>query len=203
MDSNLHFWQRNAKHYTAIQEASNRALYDQVIARCRPYLSPDSRVLELACGTGQFTFPLCEGSALWEATDFSPEMIRQAQSRNDSCARFSVEDATDLSFPENSFDVVLIANALHILPEPEIALAEIRRVLAPGGILLAPTFVYEGKRNRLRLWIMERAGFRTFHKWTCQGLREFLEKAGFRVLELERIQGKLLPEAFAAAEPKL
>lgn len=199
MDGNLGFWQRNARFYTALQEKSNHALYEEVIRRCRPYLTPESRVLELACGTGQFTLPLCGQTAAWEATDFSPEMIRRAQRRS-TAARFSVEDATALSFADGSFDVVLIANALHILPEPLKALAEIKRVLVPGGILLAPTFVHEGKRNRGKLWLLEKAGFRTFHKWTCGTFREFLEENGFQVLELERIPGKLLPEAFAAAE---
>ena len=42
------------------------------------------------------------------------------------------------------FDAAVISNALHIMPEPEKALAEIRRVLKPGGILIAPTFMAVG-----------------------------------------------------------
>lgn len=66
------------------------------------------------------------------------------------------------------FDVVLIANALHIMPQPDEALKEIRRVLKPNGILIAPTFVYEGEINKVRLLVMEKIGFKTFYQWTSK-----------------------------------
>ena len=50
-------------------------------------------------------------------------------------------DATALPYADDSFDAVLIANALHVMPEPEKALREIDRVLRPGGILIAPNFM--------------------------------------------------------------
>ena len=58
-------------------------------------------------------------------------------------------DATALSYADDSFDAVLIANALHVMPEPEKALREIDRALRLGGILIAPVFpiVKEGKEG--------------------------------------------------------
>lgn len=62
---------------------------------------------------------------------------------------------------------VVISNALHIMPEPEKALAEIRRVLKPGGILIAPTFTAAGSLSgRMRIRFMELSGFKVFYKWT-------------------------------------
>jgi ubiquinone/menaquinone biosynthesis C-methylase UbiE len=49
-----------------------------------------------------------------------------------------VADATALPYADDSFDAVLIANALHVMPEPEKALREIDRALRLGGILIAP-----------------------------------------------------------------
>ena len=69
-------------------------------------------------------------------------MIREAQ--KGKCVDnliFEVADATDLPYENHSFDVVLIANALHVMPEPEKALKEIERVLKEDGLLIAPNFV--------------------------------------------------------------
>ena len=200
MDSNRKFWDRHARLYTPIQEKGNRELFGIVIPQCGRYITPDTRVLELACGTGQFTLPLAPRAGSWEATDFSPNMIGEARKRNIPGARFSVQDATDLPYGDGSFDLVLIANALHIMPEPEKALSEIRRVLTPSGILLAPTFVYEGRCQTLRLRIMELGGFRTFFRWTSQDLADFVSARGFQVLEKTVIPGKPVPECFLAAK---
>ena len=72
------------------------------------------------------------------------------------------------------FDAVIISNALHIMPNPEKALSEIRRVLKPDGVLIAPTFTAAGSTlGRLRIRIMELAEFRVFHKWTPEGYLAF------------------------------
>ena len=92
-----------------------------------------------------------------EAADFSEEMIREAK-KHPSSARlhYSVQDATNLTYADASFDAVVISNALHIMPEPEKALAEIRRVLKQDGILFAPTFTAaESLLGRTRIHIME------------------------------------------------
>ena len=73
---------------------------------------------------------------------------------------FSVQDATRLTYNSEEFDVVVIANALHIMPEPNKALAEIHRVLKPNGILFAPTFVYEKRYYKTDIFIMKLLGFK-------------------------------------------
>ena len=87
-------------------------------------------VLELACGTGQLSFPLSDCTNSWTATDFSENMIKQAKRRGTTeKLSFCVADATALSYENENFDCVVISNALHIMPEPEKAMQEIRRVL--------------------------------------------------------------------------
>ena len=56
-------------------------------------------------------------------------------------------DTCKLRYADDSFDVVIIANALHIIPEPERALAEMRRVLKKDGILIAPNFIHDNKNK--------------------------------------------------------
>ena len=196
MDDNKKFWERCAGFYSAIQQRSNQKLYDQLNRMCMSYLSKDMDVLELACGTGQFTYSLCPLANSWEAADFSEAMIREAKKRPCS-AHFSVQDATALPYENRKFHVVLIGNALHIMPQPWKALSEIHRVLKDGGILLAPTFVYEGKVNRFRMWMTTMLGFLTFHKWKEAGFCSFVEENHFRCISSELVPGDPLPVAFS------
>ena len=69
------------------------------------------------------------------ATDYAEGMIREAKKGTfPDNLTFEVADAAALPYADNSFDAVLIANALHVMPDPEAALREIRRVLRPGRI---------------------------------------------------------------------
>ena len=87
-------------------------------------------MLELATGTGLIAKNIVNAAAHIEATDASPEMIAEAKRDNRSAKlHFSVQDMFRLPYVEESFDVVIVSNALHIVPQPEKALAEIRRVL--------------------------------------------------------------------------
>ena len=88
-----------------------------------------------------------------------------------------------LPYGDNSFDVVIIANALHIVPDPEKVLSEIDRVLRPGGILIAPNFVEHKGTALSRLWsgILRIAGVRFEHQWTALEYIEFLKQNGWHV----------------------
>ena len=196
MDDNKKFWDRCARFYTGIQQRSNRRLYEELNRMCMSQLTEDMDVLELACGSGQFTYPLCDRVHSWEATDFSQAMIEEAQ-KKPCTAHFSQQDATRLPYENRRFHVVLIGNALHIMPEPQKALSEIHRVLKDGGILLAPTFVYEGKVNRLRMRLTEMVGFQTFHQWKEAEFCRYVENCRFRCISSELVPGDPLPVAFS------
>lgn len=144
---------------------------------------------------------LARSVKMLEAADFSEEMIREAK-KHPSSARlhYSVQDATNLTYADASFDAVVISNALHIMPEPEKAFAEIRRVLKQDGILFAPTFTAaESLLGRTRIHIMELSGFRVFHRWTPQEYLRFLQDNGFAVTDREVLGGVL---ALTCAEAK-
>lgn len=196
--TNLKFWNRVAKWYTPMQEKSNKSLYERLCKLVIPYIDTEHKILELGCGTGQLTGPLSRRGGEWIATDFSERMIAEGKKRSKwKNVKFEVADATELRYEDDVFDLVLIANTLHIMPEPQKALREIRRVLKPDGLLIAPTFVYDGHINRLRIWVMERIGFRTFYKWNHMEYLIFLEENGFDVIEDQLLPGELLSESLA------
>ncbi|HWQ76472.1 MAG TPA: class I SAM-dependent methyltransferase [Syntrophomonas sp.] len=192
--SNKQFWQRMAKLYAPFMRSSG-PLYEEIARHCRPYLAKDMCVLELACGSGQLTFRLAESVRCWEATDFSEKMIAEAKKRSVSPnLTFAVRDATALPYPDESFDAVLIANALHIMPEPDKALLEIHRVLNPGGILMAPTFIWgTDARQQISEKLMALGGFRVLHRWSTGAFTDYVQQRGFTVLEQNAMGGSIRP----------
>lgn len=104
-------------------------------------LRPGMRVLDVGCGPGSITLGLAEAVIPGEVVgiDFQPSQVAQAQassaSRQIANVRFEVADAYRLPFPNNSFDAVFAHAVLWHLREPVRALAEMRRVLRPGGIV--------------------------------------------------------------------
>lgn len=199
--SNKRFWDKVARFYTPLQEKRNKDLYAGLCQNIKPLFRKEHKVLELACGTGQLTDYLADASGSWIATDFSEKMIREAKKRlNRENLTYEVRDATCLTYPDKAFDIVLIANALHIMPDPDRALQQIFRILKDDGILIAPTFVYEGKINKLRLYLMEKLGFKTFHRWNRAEYLAFVESRGFSIKRCDLIDGNLLPECVLVCE---
>ena len=98
-------------------------------------IGPGRRVLELGCGTGEFTRRVARAGAELVALDLSPELLAKARSKVRTDARFVRGDATVLPFPTASFDAVYGCSILHHL-DVAAALTEVRRVLRPGGRLV-------------------------------------------------------------------
>ena len=130
--------------YAPIYERAMRAdanIYEFMYARI-PKVIRGKEVLEIATGPGLLAKHVAPAAKRMVATDYSDGMIREAnKGERPSNLTFEVADATELPYMDDSFDVVLIANALHVMPEPEKALSEINRVLRLDGILIAPNFV--------------------------------------------------------------
>lgn len=188
------FWDRFAKLYAPFMK-KDQGLYDEVCKYISPYLNKDMDVLELACGSGQFSFSLSNMTKSWIGTDFSEQMIIEAKKRGggDNLS-FEVADAGKLSFANEKFNCALIANALHIMPKPDRAMREIYRVLKPKGILLAPTFLWkEGKERNILKKFMSIFGFKIYGEWNQELFKEFVEKNGFSVLEMNLAYGGLAP----------
>lgn len=118
------------------------------------YLKKEMNVLELAAGPGVLSEKIGQYCGTLEATDFSEEMIAVAEKKSvPANIHFAVADATNLSYEDGQFDAVVIANALHIMPDPKAALKEIKRVLKDGGILIAQTFTREQMKITLLIII--------------------------------------------------
>ena len=182
-ETNDSFWNRSAGIYDFVIKKSSRA-YEEIYSLIRRRICPDMRVLELATGTGLISLAIADCAFRIEATDFSPRMIAEAKKKKaPDNVNFSVQDACKLSYSDKSFDCVIISNTLHIMPNPELALENIHRVLKDDGILIAPTFTHanSGSTGRIKERLMELVGFKAYHKWTEEQYCTFLNKNGFFV----------------------
>jgi 2-polyprenyl-3-methyl-5-hydroxy-6-metoxy-1,4-benzoquinol methylase len=103
-------------------------------------LAPGRRVLDAGCGTGFGTEMLARaGAARAEGFDVNLEVVEHARSRAGEVATFGVGDLEQIPHAEGSFDLVTCFEAIEHVENPLRALDELRRVLAPGGVLLAST----------------------------------------------------------------
>ena len=176
------FWDRTAKIYDHFMKKDHKA-YKQMYSLIYPVVR-HKQVLELATGTGLIAKHVVRSADHIEATDASQEMIKQAkQGVKSTKLYFSVQDMFHLPYAEQSFDVVIVSNALHIVPEPERALAEIRRVLKEDGVLVAPTFTHADNAffGKVKAFFMKLAGFPLHSKWTSHEYLAFLRENGWTV----------------------
>ncbi len=202
--TNKKFWQKVSGAYGPFMKKNNR-MYEEICENMYSDLNTDMNVLELACGTGQLSFRVSEAVNTLEATDFSENMIKEVlKNKIPGNLHFSVQDATNLPYGPETFDAVVIANALHIMPCPEKALEEIKRVLKPEGLLFAPTFVQaEGKNSAWKTRLLEAVGFRTYHKWNAGDLLSFVSEHGFYPVKHKMIGSGLLPSCYLMAKKKV
>ena len=182
MSERKNFWDRNAGRYDRFMRKDGAA-YDEMYALIQPIVRHKT-VLELATGTGLIAKHIVNAAAHIEATDASAEMILEAKRDNQSAKlHFSVQDMFRLPYADKSFDVVIVSNALHIVPQPKKALAEIRRVLKDNGVLIAPTFTHGNStlRGRLKPFFMKLVGFPMNSRWSSADYLAFLRQNGWTV----------------------
>ena len=108
-----------------------------------------THVLEVGCGWGEFAARVqAELDATVVAIDLSPRMVQLAQERGVDAR---VGDVQQLPFEDGSFDCAVANWMLYHAPDIDRALAELARVLRPGGRLVAAT---NGQRHLEELWLL-------------------------------------------------
>ena len=182
MREHKNFWDRNAGRYDRFMR-KDRAAYEKMYGLIRPVVKGKT-VLELAAGTGLIAKNIVNAAAHIEAADASVEMIAEAKRNNQSAKlHFSVQDMFRLPYADESFEVVIVSNALHIVPQPEKALAEIHRILRDDGVLIAPTFTHAENSffGNSKAFFLKLAGFPLHSRWTSEEYLCFLQQNGWTV----------------------
>ena len=151
----------------------------QMVLDRLPFLIKGLSVLDICCGSGMISEYYAKNGARVSGIDLSPEAVERARIRSkryDFQAEFSIADSTNLSFSDNSFDVVSVHDGLHHLDNPKKAVREMTRLARKGVVIIEPgkafitelsillgvssryegaDFVYRFKKSALALWLKE------------------------------------------------
>jgi len=153
-------------------------------------------VLEIGTGTGMVPFSICSKVSSIIATDISPKMIQIAKHKQKDLKveniDFQVEDTYNLLLPDNSFDLVIASNLIHLLYEPEKALNEVKRVMKDNGLFFAPTFcVGENTKSKIISNVVGfLSGFKFVNQWSFNDYKLFLKENGFIIEKTVLIDGR-------------
>ncbi len=137
--------------FGAVTQAGRRAAVAHIGRR-------GGRVLEVGVGTG-LALPFYDPALAVTGIDYSAEMLAKAEEKVDRLGLRHVVlrqmDARSLDFPDASFDMVAAMHILSVVPEPERVMAEIARVLKPGGEVVVTN--HFARRNGVLAWLERRA----------------------------------------------
>lgn len=198
MMENETYWSKFAND---LEERTNYVVGKNDIEIIETFLSEQKalgKTLEVGCGNGTYSKFLIREAEHLTATDFSDEMVAVSKERLKGAGNVSVEKANcfSLSYPDSSFNTVFMANLLHIIPEPEKAVAEGKRVLKINGRLIVISFTTEGMAFFSKLGMIYRY-LKTYGKpsptaqtLTVQKTQDMLKNCGFKIEEAKLIGNK-------------
>jgi len=166
-------------------------------------LTPGDRILDVGCGDGQFLLPFLAAGLECHGIDINAGAIARAAGAGVYALRGSLEEA---GYPDGFFAVVTAWQVLEHLPAPGAFLAEIRRILRPGGtlVLSVPNDASVARRVFGRHWVGYDVPRHCF-AFSPATLRQYLVGAGFRIRSVRYVGGpySLLASVGLALHPWL
>ncbi|MBK8015205.1 MAG: class I SAM-dependent methyltransferase [Deltaproteobacteria bacterium] len=195
-DQDRRYWERHAWRYDLSLGPLGKPL-PRMLELVAEAVKGRERILEVAAGTGLVTPVLARAGGEVVATDYAAAMVDRLRDKVAAAGLLNVDcrqaDIYDLPFEGGTFDAVVAANVLHLVPDLEGALAALTKMLRPDGVLIAPTFCHDETRLS---WLVSRVlavtAFPGHRRFTIGSLRTAFETAGLKVDRCEVISG-LLP----------
>mgnify|MGYP001591756346 CR=1 FL=1 len=154
-------------------------------------LEPGQSVLDIGCGTGELLKAIYAAQPrlqLLAGIDLSPDMLARAREKLSAipAVELHVDSAERIPYPDKHFHAVTMTGMIHYLPHPLRALTEVRRVLAPGGMVVAIDMAAD--------FFLMRAGF---------FLRRFLNPAAQHLYSLDEITRIFAAAGFTVSHGEL
>ena len=136
------FWDKRAEKY-AQRPIADQETYNKKLEITRSYFQNDSEVLEIGCGTGSTALAHAAYVKHILATDISPAMIDIAGDKAEASqvdnVSFEVQAVVGHDIKRSFYDVIMAHNLLHLLEDPQAAIAAVYRGLKQGGVFITST----------------------------------------------------------------
>ena len=188
------FWDKISPLYDLFENVYNHKVYAGTGKRVADFIESTDEVLECACGTGAISFYIARKCKTLVATDFSSGMLKQA-SRKCSAYKnvsFKKADITNIRCRDSRFDKVVAGNVIHLLPDPGKALAELWRVVKPGGKIIIPTYINMSKESAgLAVKFVELLGADFKQQFDLDSYKKFFEELGYQDVEYTVVDGRM------------
>jgi len=187
----VNFWDIVAPLYDTFEMFNGG--YRKMINKVCGLLPSSSTVLELAAGTGNYSLAVSEKSQKVLCTDISDNMLKVAKRKlkNKSNIDFVNMSIFETGLPDNSYDVVIASQVLHLLDEPEKAVVEIRRVAKNMIILPMPLLKETSGFGSFLIVLYKLFGFRPKRSFNMESYKEFIEGVGLSNCEYIRTKGSV------------
>lgn len=165
-------WRNHLPAWLRARIEVNTTLMQQLIAQTAATLPPSARVLDAGAGEGRFR-------DLFAHTRYTGVDLAVGDATWNYAGLDAINTLEQLCFADNTFDVVVFTQVMEHLPEPGAVIAELARVLRPGGllILVAPQSWHEHQVPH------------DFYRYTSYGIRYLLQKHGLAVTQMTSLGG--------------
>ena len=181
------FWDRVAFVYDIFANIINKKVHKKLKEIVANEITKDDDVLECACGTGMLTKIVAPRSKSIIATDFSSKMLKRAKKK---CKKFNNVEFTNanimkLDFDDNSFDIVIAANVIHLLDDPIKAINELDRVCKENGKIIIPTYMNKDDNGNTSGFAKKigKAGANFKRQFTYDSYKDFFNELGYKKVE--------------------
>ena len=198
------FWDKISPLYDLFENVYNHKVYAGTGKKVAEFIELTDEVLECACGTGAITVCIAEKCRRLIATDFATGMLKQAarKCRKFSNVCFKRADITSIKCRNGRFDKVVAGNVIHLLPDPGMALAELERVVKPGGQIIIPTYINMSKKSAgLAVKFVEFLGADFKKQFNLESYKSFFKAMGYDNVEYHVVDGRM-PCALAVITKK-
>lgn len=190
------FWDKIAGIYD-FAESLNPKSYRAMLEGIKAVVPEGANVLDCAAGTGELSIAAAEKAGRVLCTDMSLPMLERARKKSAKKGikniSFGERDILDLPDADNTYDIAVAGNVLHLLEEPEKAVRELCRVTKQGGRVILPTFMAKNSNPLIKIYTL--LGYRAFSSYTVESYLKMLESCGCGRVKVTKING-LIPVAF-------